>query len=213
MVLLLKRIYLMYNPYDFYFKKAKKDWYKARSAFKLEEIQDKFSLISSSTKNVLDIGCAPGSWIQYTIAQLKKLKISSYQVIGFDLKKVELNLPWLTTYVQDVTEIEKVKSILQNHLIPAFDFIQSDIAPNTIGLKDIDAMRSIDLLEQTYRIYDQLLAPNGAFAIKVFMGPGFDEFVAKIKKRFWAKNIKLFKPNSCRANSKETYVIKLPTKS
>lgn len=203
----------MYNPYDFYFKKAKKDWYKARSAFKLEEIQDKFSLISSSTKNVLDIGCAPGSWIQYTIAQLKKLKVSSYQVIGFDLKKVELNLPWLTTYVQDVTEIEKVKSILQNHQIPAFDFIQSDIAPNTIGLKDIDAMRSIDLLEQTYRIYDQLLAPNGAFAIKVFMGPGFDEFVAKIKKRFWAKNIKLFKPNSCRANSKETYVIKLPIKS
>lgn len=203
----------MYNPYDFYFKKAKKDWYKARSAFKLEEIQDKFSLISSSTKNVLDIGCAPGSWIQYTIAQLKKLKVSSYQVIGFDLKKVELNLRWLTTYVQDVTEIEKVKLILQNHQIPAFDFIQSDIAPNTIGLKDIDAMRSIDLLEQTYRIYDQLLAPNGAFAIKVFMGPGFDEFVAKIKKRFWAKNIKLFKPNSCRANSKETYVIKLPTKS
>ena len=203
----------MYNPYDFYFKKAKKDWYKARSAFKLEEIQDKFSLISSSTKNVLDIGCAPGSWIQYTIAQLKKLKVPSYQVIGFDLKKVELNLPWLTTYVQDVTEIEKVKSILQNHQIPAFDFIQSDIAPNTIGLKVIDAMRSIDLLEQTYRIYDQLLAPNGAFAIKVFMGPGFDEFVAKIKKRFWAKNIKLFKPNSCRANSKETYVIKLPTKS
>ena len=203
----------MYNPYDFYFKKAKKDWYKARSAFKLEEIQDKFSLISSSTKNVLDIGCAPGSWIQYTIAQLKKLKVPSYQVIGFDLKKVELNLPWLTTYVQDVTEIEKVKSILQNHQIPAFDFIQSDIAPNTIGLKDIDAMRSIDLLEQTYRIYDQLLATNGAFAIKVFIGPGFDEFVAKIKKRFWAKNIKLFKPNSCRANSKETYVIKLPTKS
>ena len=86
--------------------------------------------------------------------------------------------------MQDVTEIEKVKSILQNHQIPAFDFIQSDIAPNTIGLKDIDAMRSLDLLEQTYRIYDQLLAPNGAFAIKVFMGPGFDEFVAKIKKRF-----------------------------
>lgn len=203
----------MYNPYDFYFKKAKKDWYKARSAFKLEEIQDKFSLISSSTKNILDIGCAPGSWIQYTIAQLKKLRVPNYQVIGFDLKKVELNLPGLTTYMQDVTEVEKVKAILQNHQISSFDFIQSDVAPNTIGLKDIDAMRSIDLLEQTYRIYDQLLAPNGAFAIKVFMGPGFDEFVAKIKKRFGAKNIKLFKPNSCRANSKETYVIKLPAKN
>ena len=203
----------MYNPYDFYFKKAKKDWYKARSAFKLEEIQDKFSLISPSTKNVLDIGCAPGSWIQYTIAQLKKFKVHDYQLIGFDLKKVELNLPGLTTYMQDVTEIDKVKEILHKHQISSFDFIQSDIAPNTIGLKDIDAMRSIDLLEQTYRMYDQLLAPTGAFAIKVFMGPGFDEFVAKIKKRFWAKNIKLFKPNSCRANSKETYVIKLPTKN
>ena len=203
----------MYNPYDFYFKKAKKDWYKARSAFKLEEIQDKFSLISPSTKNVLDIGCAPGSWIQYTIAQLKKLKVYDYQLIGFDLKKVELNLPGLTTYMQDVTEIDKVKEILHKHQISSFDFIQSDVAPNTIGLKDIDAMRSIDLLEQTYRMYDQLLAPTGAFAIKVFMGPGFDEFVAKIKKRFWAKNIKLFKPNSCRVNSKETYVIKLPTKN
>ena len=203
----------MYNPYDFYFKKAKKDWYKARSAFKLEEIQDKFSLISPSTKNVLDIGCAPGSWIQYTIAQLKKLKVYDYQLIGFDLKKVELNLPGLTTYMQDVTAIDKVKEILHKHQISSFDFIQSDVAPNTIGLKDIDAMRSIDLLEQTYRMYDQLLAPTGAFAIKVFMGPGFDEFVAKIKKRFWAKNIKLFKPNSCRANSKETYVIKLPTKN
>lgn len=199
----------MYNPYDFYFKKAKKDWYKARSAFKLEEIQDKFSLISKTTKTVLDIGCAPGSWIQYTIWQLKKLGVKDYQVIGFDLKKVDLNLPGLKTYVQDVTEIEKVQTLLQNHQISAFDFIQSDVAPNTIGLKDIDAMRSIDLLEQTYRMYDQLLAPWGAFAIKIFMGPGFDEFVAKIKKRFWAKNIKLFKPQSCRANSKETYIIKL----
>lgn len=200
----------MYNPYDFYFKKAKKDWYKARSAFKLEEIQDKFFLISKTTKTVLDIGCAPGSWIQYTIWQLKKLGVKDYQVIGFDLKKVDLNLPGLKTYVQDVTEIEKVQTLLQNHQISAFDFIQSDVAPNTIGLKDIDAMRSIDLLEQTYRMYDQLLAPWGAFAIKIFMGPGFDEFVAKIKKRFWAKNIKLFKPQSCRANSKETYIIKLP---
>lgn len=199
----------MYNPYDFYFKKAKKDWYKARSAFKLEEIQDKFSLISKTTKTVLDIWCAPGSWIQYTIWQLKKLGVKDYQVIGFDLKKVDLNLPGLKTYVQDVTEIEKVQTLLQNHQISAFDFIQSDVAPNTIGLKDIDAMRSIDLLEQTYRMYDQLLAPWGAFAIKIFMGPGFDEFVAKIKKRFWAKNIKLFKPQSCRANSKETYIIKL----
>lgn len=200
----------MYNPYDFYFKKAKKDGYKARSAFKLEEIQEKFSLIWKNTKSVLDIGCAPWSWIQYTIGLLKKYQVPQYQVIWFDLKKVELNFPGLTTYVQDVTDIEKVKTLLASHQISKFDFIQSDIAPNTIGLKDIDAMRSIDLLDQTYRMYDQLLSDKGAFAIKIFMGPGFDEFVAKIKKRFWAKMIKLFKPKSCRSNSKETYIIKLP---
>ncbi len=84
------------------------------------------------------------------------------------------------------------------------------MAPNTIGLKDIDAMRAIDLLEQTYWIYDELLDENGSFVIKIFMGPWFEEFVAKMKKRFWGKNIKVFKPISCRSQSKETYIIKLP---
>lgn len=200
----------MYNPYDFYFKKAKKEWYKARSAFKLEEIQEKFFLIRKTTKRVLDIGCAPWSWLQYTIGQLKKINVKDYSVIGFDLKEVDLHLPDLRTYVQDVTQREEVKAILDHHQIEKFDFIQSDMAPNTIGLKDIDAMRAIDLLEQTYWIYDQLLDENGSFVIKVFMGPGFEEFVAKMKKRFWGKNIKVFKPISCRSQSKETYIIKLP---
>ena len=159
---------------------------------------------------MLDIGCAPGSWLQYTISQLKKLQVKDYKVLGFDLKPVDLHLPGLHTYVQDVTQVEEVKAILAEHQLSKFDFIQSDMAPNTIGLKDIDAMRAIDLLEQTYWLYDQLLDEKGSFVIKVFMGPGFDEFVAKMKKRFGGKNIKVFKPISCRSQSKETYVIKLP---
>lgn len=71
--------------------------------------------------------------------------------------------------MQDITEQEKVYSILSQHQLSQFDFIQSDIAPNTIGLKDIDAMRSIDLLEQTYWIYDELLRDDGTFVIKIFM--------------------------------------------
>jgi 23S rRNA (uridine2552-2'-O)-methyltransferase len=201
----------MYNPYDFYFKKAKKEWYKARSAFKLEEIQQKFFLIKKTTKKILDIGCAPWSWLQFSIAQLKKYWVKNYQVICFDLKSVDLHLPWLKTYVQDVTEKEKVRDILEENKIDKFDFIQSDMAPNTIWLKDIDAMRAIDLLDQTYWLYDELLSDEWSFVIKVFMWPWFDEFVAKMKKRFWWKNIKVFKPLSCRQNSKETYVIKLPS--
>lgn len=75
----------------------------------------------------------------------------------------------MSTYVQDITEQEKVYSILSQHQLSQFDFIQSDIAPNTIGLKDIDAMRSIDLLEQTYWMYDELLRDDGTFVIKIFM--------------------------------------------
>lgn len=198
----------MYNPYDFYFKKAKQEGYKARSAFKLEEIQEKFFLIKKATKYVLDIGCAPWSWLQYTIGQLKKFRVENYQVIGLDLKPVELHFPGLFTYVQDISQKDQVRALLQRHQISKFDLIQSDMAPNTIGLKDIDAMRAIDLLEQTYWIYDEFLSDTGVFVIKVFMGPGFEEFVLKLKKRFWGKNIKVFKPISCRSQSKETYIIK-----
>jgi 23S rRNA (uridine2552-2'-O)-methyltransferase len=161
----------MYNPYDFYFKKAKQEGYKARSAFKLEEIQEKFHLITKDTKTVLDIGCAPGSRMQYTVAQLQKLRVPKYQVIGFDLKKVEISLPGMFPYVQDITEQDKVDAILASHQVEQVDFIQSDMAPNTIGHKEIDAMRSIALLDQTIRIYEKYLKPEGKFCTKIFMGP------------------------------------------
>lgn len=202
----------MYNPYDFYFKKAKKTGYKARSAFKLEEIQQKYELITPQTRNILDIGCAPGSWIQYSFAQLKKNRTKDFKIIGLDIKPVELNFPQIKTYVQDITDTAGVQAIFEAEQVQQFDFIQSDMAPNTIGLRDIDAIRSLDLIQQSYWIYEQYLNPQGSFAIKLFMGPGFDEFIMQLKKRFWGKNIKVFKPESSRKQSKETYVIKIPEK-
>ena len=200
---------MTYNPYDFYFKKAKKEWYKARSAFKLEEIQNKFHLIDKNTKTVVDIGCAPWSWMQYTISLLQKMKVKDYKLIWFDLKKVEIQLPWMYTYVQDVTDQDKVNAIFAENWVEQVDFIQSDMAPNTIGDKETDAIRSIWLLEETLRVYDKYLKPDGKFCTKIFMGPGFDEYVANLKKRYGWKNIKVFKPESCRRESKETYVIKI----
>jgi len=200
---------MTYNPYDFYFKKAKKEWYKARSAFKLEEIQNKFHLIDKNTKTVVDIGCAPGSWMQYTISLLQKMHVKDFKVIWFDLKKVNMQLPWMHTYVQDITEQNKVDAIFTENGIEQVDFIQSDMAPNTIWDKETDAIRSIWLLEETLRVYDKYLKPDGKFCTKIFMGPGFDEYVANLKKRYGWKNIKVFKPESCRRESKETYVIKI----
>jgi 23S rRNA (uridine2552-2'-O)-methyltransferase len=93
--------------------------------------------------------------MQYTISQLQKMKVQNYQLIGFDLKQVEINLPGMFAYQQDITEKEKVDEILASHHIEQVDFIQSDMAPNTIGHKDTDAIRSIALLEETLWIYEK----------------------------------------------------------
>lgn len=198
----------MYNPYDFYFQKAKKQWFKARSIFKLDEIDQKFHIFGKDTATVVDIGCAPGSWLQYASAQLQSGKVKKWMVIWFDIKPVELNLPGVSTYQQDITDHEAVKAILAKHAVEKIDLIQSDMAPNTIWFRDIDAIRSVSLLEQTYWMYDQLLKPDGKFVIKVFMGPGFEEYLAKLKKRFGPKTIKVFKPKSCRTESKETFIVR-----
>jgi len=199
----------MYNPYDFYFKQAKKEWFKARSAFKLDEIQDKFHLFDKNTKHIIDIWCAPWSRLQYAISQMQKNNIKNYKIIWFDIKPVTLNLPGLITYQQDVTDYDKIKSLLQEQGISKVDIIQSDMAPNTIWIKDIDAMRSMWLIQETLWMYKELLKPDWKFVIKVFMWPGFEEFVADLKSHFWWKSIKVFKPKACRSESKETYVVKI----
>ena len=122
---------------------------------------------------------------------------------------MELNLPGLSTYQQDITDQEKVKALLAEQGIEKLDFIQSDMAPNTTGIKDLDAMRSVGLIEQTLWMYKELLKPEGKFVIKIFMGPGFQEFVAQLKDYYGGKNIKIFKPQACRSESKETYIVKI----
>ncbi len=156
---------------DHYTHKAKKEGYQARSIFKLEEIQNKFNIFSKDTTKIIDIGCAPGSRLQYTNKLLNKMRVPYYQLLGFDIKAMEIQIPNTTTYQQDITEQEKVAEILNHHNFDQIDLIQSDMAPNTIGLQDIDAIRSFALLEETLRIYKTKLAPNGKFVIKVFMGP------------------------------------------
>ncbi len=194
---------------DHYTHKAKKEGYQARSIFKLEEIQNKFHIFSKDTKKVVDIGCAPWSWLQYTSKLLHKLRSPYYELVGFDIKAMEIQIPNTTTYQQDITDKKTVWSILSEHHFDKIDVIQSDMAPNTIGLQDIDAIRAFWLLEETLRLYKNKLAPDGKFVIKVFMGPWFEEFVADLKQHFWGKAIKVFKPKSCRSESKEIYIVKI----
>jgi 23S rRNA (uridine2552-2'-O)-methyltransferase len=156
---------------DHYFKKAKKEGYKARSAFKLEEIQNKFHIFDKHTKTILDIGCAPGSRIQYAVNFMNKNHISDYKILGVDIQDVNLNLPGVKTYKADIQDVDHIKEILIENNIKKVDLIQSDMAPNTIGVKDVDAMRLFELLEYVKPILKNLLKPEGKFVIKVFMGP------------------------------------------
>lgn len=199
----------MYDPFDHYFHKAQKEWYKARSAFKLEEIDQKFHLFDKKVHTVCDIWCAPGSWLQYSAARLQALKIPDAMLIGFDIKDMHISLPHVQTYKQDITDHVAVQKLLDKHQIKQFDLLISDMAPNTMGVKDLDAMRLFGLLESTLWMYETLLKKDGKFVTKLFMGPWFEEYINNLKKIFGGKNIKIFKPESCRKESKETYVIKI----
>lgn len=199
----------MYDPQDYYFKKAKEKGYKARSAFKLDEIDQKFHIFDKNIKTVLDIWCSPWSRLQYSETQLKKTQNKGYKLIWFDIKEVTIKIANTNTYVQDITDQENVNKIISDEKIESFDVIISDMAPNTIWVKEVDAIRSIALLEETLWIYDKYLSPNGKFVIKIFMWPWFDQFVWSLKKTYWWKNIKLYKPKACRSASKETYIIKI----
>lgn len=124
--------------------------------------------------------------MQYTLAQLQKIKVPDYKLIGFDLKTTDIKAKGVYTFTQDITEISAVEAILEKLQVREknVDFIQSDMAPNTIGNKDIDAMRSIALLEESFWMYEKYLSPQGRFATKIFMGPGFDTYIAQMKKLF-----------------------------
>lgn len=220
----------MLKVQDHYFKQAKKEGYVARSAFKLDEIDEKFKLFWPSVRRIIDIGCAPGSRLQYASQRCQAFHRPGREetkIIGFDLKKVMITIPYVTTYQQDITEKEKVVQIINDELwivnspSPTSDWasiggglggrinlIISDMAPDTLGDKWTDALRSVGLIYETMWMYEELLNPDGSFAIKVFMGPGFDDLVRYCREKRWAKTIHIFKPKSCRKESKETYIVR-----
>ncbi len=198
----------MYNPYDYYFKKAKKTGYKARSAFKLEEIDKKFGIFDANTKKVVDIWCSPWSWIQYAYQKMSSGQEEDFVIIGFDLNPTNISYPGCYVFQQDATDYETVSGIIKEYAGEELDLIISDLAPNTTWIKDIDAIKSIQSIEKTLPVFENFLKDNGKFVIKVFMWPDFEDFLGDLKKKYWGKRIKTYKPSSTRKHSKEIYVVK-----
>ncbi|MCD6586858.1 MAG: RlmE family RNA methyltransferase [Desulfobacteraceae bacterium] len=189
---------------DHYARKAKKENFPARSVYKLKEIQKKFKLIKTGDK-VLDLGCAPGSWAKFAA----ELAGKEGRVIGVDLKKVSERFPSNTRIIiGNVIELaEKDKENLAEIIGTGYHAVLSDMAPSTTGRKEVDAARSYYLCMAALTIAQKALKPNGCFVSKIFQGEDFEEFKDAVCQIF--DKHKIFKPQSCRKESKEIYIIGL----
>lgn len=193
-----------YERHDPYYHAAKQKGFVARSVFKLEEIDNDFNLIRPRDK-VLDLGCAPGSWLQYVEG---KLRASGGQIVGVDLLPVRLSFGQNVHIIQgDIYDVQL------EQLLPfgrEFDVLLSDMAPNTSGIKSLDQDRSLVLCERALEIAQVLLRPGGRFCVKVLEGGGMQNFIAACRQIF--QEVKIRRPKGTRAASMETYVIGLGKK-
>tara|TARA_Y100000590_G_scaffold121491_1_gene139135 strand:+ start:6507 stop:7118 length:612 start_codon:yes stop_codon:yes gene_type:complete len=182
---------------DIYVRQSKIDGYRARSAYKLIEIDEKFKIFKGGM-NVLDIGAAPGSWSQYVSKVVKNGKI-----ISIDLKEME-KISNTTQIKGDFTEID-IQRQIKKSLGEKVDIVISDMAVNTTGIKDIDSIQTGELCKEAMIFSKDVISKNGFFISKIFMGRTFNEIVALGKKIF--KEVKVFKPKSSRKDSKESFII------
>jgi 23S rRNA (uridine2552-2'-O)-methyltransferase len=179
-------------------RRAKAENYPARSIYKLEEIQNKFKVMKKNDQ-VLDLGCAPGSWLLYAAKQVG----NTGKVFGIDLKVIDIKLPANVITIKDnILNLDNNSFLDENK---GFNCVLSDMAPATTGRKDVDALKSFELCNMALNVAQNFLALHGNFVCKIFQGNDFNEFQKNVKSKF--KTCKIFKPESCRKQSKEIYII------
>jgi len=185
---------------DHYTRQAKKDKYPARSVYKLKEIQQKNRIIKKGDA-VLDLGCAPGSWLKYAA----EVTGPTGRVVGIDLKPVTIALP---VQVKVLTgDIHEMLAELKEGAGSGYNVVLSDMAPATTGNKHVDAARSMGLCEAALYVAKEVLRPGGRFVCKIFQGPDFQAFLAEVRRSF--KKQKIFKPQSSRKASREIFIMGL----
>ena len=181
------------NKRDFYVKKAKKQGYLSRAAYKLIEIENKFHIINNSN-NILELGAAPGGWSQVALEMNPRIEITAIDVL--DLK---INHPQISFYKDNFLNFDYSKK--ENY----YDLILSDIAPNTTGHQSTDHLRIATMLFDIIELLDKVLTKNGSFITKIWKGSEEKEVINKLKKKF--KFVSYFKPDSSRKDSAEIFII------
>jgi 23S rRNA (uridine2552-2'-O)-methyltransferase len=192
-----------WQPQDYYFRRAKKEGFIARSVYKLEEVDRRVRLFRPGQR-VLDLGCHPGSWLQYCARAVGKRGL----VVGVDTRKISIELPPHVHFIQaDVFELLPADLY---QISEEFDVVLSDLAPATTGIRSVDSSRSFTLFQRALSLADDLLVPGAHFLGKIFQGSGFDEMVKELKGRFG--KVKGVKPRATRSQSKEIYLVAMDKK-
>ena len=182
---------------DIYVRQSQVDGYRARSAYKLIEIDEKFKILKNGI-SVIDLGASPGSWSQYISRTVKSGRLVSIDIKG--MEEIE-NTIQIKGDFTDLDSQEKIKALFKSKV----DVVVSDMAVNTTGIKDIDAIYTGELAMEAMNFSKEMLVKEGRFVSKIFLGSSFNEIVALGKKLF--KEVKVFKPKSSRKESKESFII------
>ena len=180
---------------EFYTTLAKKEGYPARSVYKLKEIDEKYKIIREGNR-VLDLGCAPGSWLLYISQKVG----NKGKVVGVDIEEIKIpqkaNIVFIKRSVFDLKESD---------FKDKFEAVVSDLSSKTSGVKFLDAGKSLELAEKAFEIAKSVLLPGGNFVCKIFQSELSDEFFKKVKNCFdFAKKIR---PKAVIKKSKEFYII------
>ena len=185
------------NRRDRFHQKAKKEGYLARAVYKLEELDAKHHVFAPGQR-VLDLGCAPGSWLQFARGKVGERGV----LVGLDRAPLKTDVAGARIVVGDVLTIDP--AVLRGEL-PAFDVVLSDMAPDTSGIRSMDQARSEALFERALELATMMLAPGGNFVGKLFQGPDFKRLTEAVRARFASG--KTMKPASSRQISIEQYVV------
>jgi 23S rRNA (uridine2552-2'-O)-methyltransferase len=180
--------------------RAQAEGYVARAVYKLKEIDEKFRLFKEGQR-VLDLGCSPGSWLQYLASRVGSRGL----VLGVDAAPLAITVAPPLYFIQGQVGSIDLETITA--VSPSFDVVVSDLAPKTTGIRDVDQQRSLELAWQALELARRVLKPGGHFLVKIFAGPNLPVLAAAMQKEF--RTFRQVKPAGSRPASRELYLLGL----
>lgn len=185
------------HRHDTFFRKARDEGFAARAVYKLEDIDKRVHLLRAGAR-VLDLGCRPGSWMQYAV----KVVGPHGKVVGVDRLALPSPVPGAHVLIADIFTLSDEQILCG---LPAYDVVLSDMAPDTTGIRATDQARSANLVEEALARAERLLAPLGCFVAKIFQSPEVEKLRKRMDVRF--AEVRLLKPEASRQQSTELYLV------